>query len=541
MLIYIKQKLNKTEKQNNLYTFAVNFLIVIKMNKLKLAYIAILLASGGIANAGGILTNTNQNITFLRNPARDGAIGIDGVYSNPAGVAWMEKGLHLSFNIQSAYQTRTINSGLTVPSLEGTPYYQPYKMNGGDENGVKQFKGTASVPAVPSVQAALNYDKWGFQASFAIVGGGGKATFDQGLGSFESQVAMIPALLYKQGITSATETPGYSVKSYMYGRQYVFGLQAGATYKVNKYLSVYGGARFNYILNKYEGSITNISANINGNSENLYDYFGNQANSYKQMAFYYKMRATEMTDETQKTQYEKISQTYTAGAESALSAQTQFADKYVDCTQTGWGITPIIGVDFKWKNLNIGTRLEFTTKLNIQNNTKRDDTGLFTDGVNTPNDLPGIFAIGAQYSILPSLRVMASYHYYFDKDAHMANEKQKLLSANTHEYLAGIEYDINKIIQISAGAQRTKYGLGDGSFLNDLSFYTSNYSIGFGAGIQIMKHAKLNIAYFWTNYEKFDKTYNEDMTVGTTTVATVKTDQYTRTNKVFGVGMDIDL
>ena len=32
------------------------------------------------AYAGGILTNTNQSIDFLRNPARDGAIGLDGVY-----------------------------------------------------------------------------------------------------------------------------------------------------------------------------------------------------------------------------------------------------------------------------------------------------------------------------------------------------------------------------------------------------------------------------------------------------------------------------
>lgn len=42
--------------------------------------------------AGGLLTNTNQNVAFLRNPARDGAIGIDGVYSNPAGVAFCRTG-----------------------------------------------------------------------------------------------------------------------------------------------------------------------------------------------------------------------------------------------------------------------------------------------------------------------------------------------------------------------------------------------------------------------------------------------------------------
>ena len=57
------------------------------MNKLKLAVIAIVLSSNA-AFAGGILTNTNQSVSFLRNPARDAAIGLDGVYSNPAGVAF---------------------------------------------------------------------------------------------------------------------------------------------------------------------------------------------------------------------------------------------------------------------------------------------------------------------------------------------------------------------------------------------------------------------------------------------------------------------
>ena len=44
------------------------------------------------ANAGGIITNTNQSVSFLRNPAREAAIGIDGVYSNPAGVMFMNEG-----------------------------------------------------------------------------------------------------------------------------------------------------------------------------------------------------------------------------------------------------------------------------------------------------------------------------------------------------------------------------------------------------------------------------------------------------------------
>ena len=60
--------------------------------------------------AGGILTNTNQSVAFLRNPARDGAIAIDGVYSNPAGVAFLDEGTHLSINWQAAWQTRSIDT-----------------------------------------------------------------------------------------------------------------------------------------------------------------------------------------------------------------------------------------------------------------------------------------------------------------------------------------------------------------------------------------------------------------------------------------------
>ena len=222
-------------------------------------------------------------------------------------------------------------------------------------------------------------------------------------------------------------------------------------------------------------------------------------------------------------------------------AQPNFADRYLDCTQTGWGITPIIGLDVKYGKWNLGTRLEFTNHLNIENDTKVDDTGLFKDGVNTPNDLPGLFTIGGQYEILPSVRVMASYHYFFDKDAKMANDKQKYLSGNTQEYLAGAEWDITKGITISGGMQRTKYGLGDGKYLNDMSFVTNSYSYGFGAKIKVAKNASLNIAYFWTNYSHFKKEYTQTIAAGGSSISAQCTDDFTRTNKVLGVGLDIDL
>ena len=74
----------------------------------------ILLGLGAIlafsAQAGGMLTNTNQNVAFNRMMSREASIGIDGVYSNPAGVVFLADGAHLSINWQAAFQTRTVKN-----------------------------------------------------------------------------------------------------------------------------------------------------------------------------------------------------------------------------------------------------------------------------------------------------------------------------------------------------------------------------------------------------------------------------------------------
>lgn len=533
------------------------------------AFVALVMAATACpCQAGGLLTNTNQNVAFLRNPARDGVIAIDGVYSNPAGVAFLPNGLHISLNNQSAFQTRIINSGMSVPGLEGTPYYHPLSMNGGDENGVKQYKGEASAPIVPSFQVAWNHDKWGFQMGFALVGGGGKCTFNEGLGSFERQIALLPAVmqqtnqLYQQqygiDLGLGTDTPGYSVESYMHGQQYIFGLQLGATYKLNEHLAVYGGFRFNYILNKYKGSIQNISVNVGGAMENLHQFLGNKAAGLTEQAAQYQTQATTyaaMAEEAmaqgntqlaqqlgeaaqQLTQAAQLAQ---GGAQAMESTQEQVGDKRLECTQRGWAIAPIIGIDWKWEKLNIGARYEFPSQCNIQNDTKVDDTGLFADGVNTPGDIPALFTIGAQYELLSNLRLMAGYHLFFDKDADMADEKQKKLGGNTWEVNAGAEYDITDAITVSAGMQRTKYDLADGGYLTDMSFVTSSYSIGLGACVKVAKNIKVNVAYFWTNYETFDKAYEQEYSMGGQTITAHNTDSFTRTNKVFGVGVDFTL
>ena len=215
---------------------------------------AIAMVMSGELFAGGILTNTNTSVAFNRNFARDGVIAIDGVYSNPAGVSFMPQGWHLSFTNQSVKQTRTIKSGITVPAFQGTPFHHPFSLNGGDENGIKTFEGVATAPILPSFQLAHVGEDWTLQASFAMVGGGGKCTFNHGLASFERTISLLPAIIaqtnakYAQfpelagvGLGLGTTTPGYSVESYLHGQQYVFGVQLGASYKFNEHWAVYGG------------------------------------------------------------------------------------------------------------------------------------------------------------------------------------------------------------------------------------------------------------------------------------------------------------
>jgi regulator of extracellular matrix RemA (YlzA/DUF370 family) len=63
-----------------------------------------------IVMAGGIVTNTNQNATYIRMLARDASTSIDAVYFNPAGMVKLDDGFHLYLSNQSLFQKKTIEN-----------------------------------------------------------------------------------------------------------------------------------------------------------------------------------------------------------------------------------------------------------------------------------------------------------------------------------------------------------------------------------------------------------------------------------------------
>lgn len=480
--------------------------------------------------AGGLVTNTNQNAAFLRQLSQEAIIDITGLYMNPAGTAFLAPGSHFSFNIQNAKQSRDIET--TFPL---------FALNTSNPNATHAFEGDAYAPVIPSIQWSHNWEKWSINANFALGGGGGKCEFDKGLGSFEALYAgqlfqLVPAAVNAQlsqvlpgqlaaglqaaGVPepyasqlAATEThnsqlTGYSLNAYMKGRQYYFGLSLGATYKVMDNLAVFAGLRGVYATNNYNGYVQDITA------EYTYSY---DVPAKPELAF--------------------------PGTGGVGNGKQDLSDRSLSLNtdQTGFGLTPMLGIDWKInEHWNLAAKYEFKTRLRLENKTEMNDfaaaqaesnpvLGQFKDGSSIAADIPAFFTAGVQYSPISALRLQAGYHWYGDKSATQYGNKQDNIDGNTWEITAGVEYDLCKLITLSAGWQTTNYDLAD-AYMNDLSFVTNSQSWGAGLRVNVSEHWGIDLGFMQTKYE--------DREVKTPTAAGEKIDVYSRTNRVFGIGIN---
>ena len=474
------------------------------------------------AMAGGILTNTNQSISFLKNPARDAAIGLDGVYSNPAGVAFMPEGFHVAFNWQYAHQTRTITST--------NPVFALGKKNGG--LSTKEFEGVADAPIIPSLQGAYNKGNWSLQFNLSVPGGGGSCEFADGLGSFESVVGSIAHMLQPLG------AQGYDMDSYMKGRQYYYGIQLGAAYKIYPNLSVYGGLRLLYGDATYKAKISNIQVRTEAGYYDFADFLQYSSTTVNNgldlvnaaIAQYEAAGATAPAELVAK-------QAQLEGTrESLLQLQKYAQGVNLLCNQDGLGIAPVIGVDWKYKNFNFAAKYEFKTQIRMKNESTVNEASeiaavnRFRDGEKVNEDAPALLTVGAQWKPIDEVSLNLGWHHYFDKDASWYNNTQELLDHNTNEFLAGVEWDVTDRLNVSCGGQLTRYGLSD-RYMNDMSFVVNSYSIGLGFSYKVKDNVTLSAAYFQTNYDNYNR--NDYPTAGVS-------DSFTRTNRVLGVGCQLD-
>ena len=468
------------------------------MIKKQLISLALAGISTATAIAGGLLTNTNQNAAFLRQLSQEAVIDITGAYVNPAGVAFLKKGFHLSLNIQNAKQNRDI-----------TTTFPLFKSNISNPNPTHKFEGDAKAPVIPSFQAAYVADRWSVGACFALMGGGGKCEFDNGLGSFESLyssqiISGVNGALQAANMANHLSFGGYDMNAYVKGRQYFFGVTLGGTYKITNNLAAYVGLRGVIASCNYNGWVTDINAKLVATSP--------------------------------------VGEAYQQAVEQQINAQLEASSISLNADQTGFGVAPIIGIDWKINNhWNVAAKYEFRTHFCLKNKTEMNDyaamlaqqnpvLGQFADGSKIAADVPGFLTVGAMYSPIKELRINAGYHYFDDKNAVQYGDKQELVNGGTWEVLAGVEYDLCKWVTVSAGWQTTNYDLADGH-LSDLSFVTSSHSVGAGVRVNVTNRTSVDLGWMQTFYKTRD--------VVTPTPIGDKVDHYYRTNRVLGLGVNI--
>jgi long-subunit fatty acid transport protein len=210
-------------------------------------------------------------------------------------------------------------------------------------------------------------------------------------------------------------------------------------------------------------------------------------------------------------------------------------DYKLDCAQSGFGITPIIGLDWNLGKLNLAAKYEFRTKINLENEsnnsanltalaTQVPAVAVYADGAKVRSDIPAILTLGAMYQITDNVRAMGGFHYYWDKDAKGTPIKK---GDNTWEANLGIEWDVNDKVLLSLGGQRTQYGFDD-TDMQDTNFNISSSAICVGGAYKFTEKIKLNVGYMHSFYG------NHEFKNATGTAC-----DYTRKNDVVGASLDI--
>lgn len=455
------------------------------MKKLTFLIAFTMLASAVFSS--GLLTNTNQSAQFIRMMSRNASLGIDAVYFNPAGLTKLQNGWHFAFSNQTVFQTKTVDSKF------------PFLNDG-------YYEGKVTAPVFPTAFAVYKKDNWAFSMGFGPNGGGGAAEFDRGLPSFEIPISkVVPGLAGLKQISPNYDVTGYNADLYFQGSSIFWGIQLGATYKINDVFSVYGGVRYMPSVNAYKGTIKNIQLEVAGQMHPASDWLSQtsgEVNGISQQAagaanlFHggaeavqpiidnngggytlqqlegdgwitaseraqlegglkllgipqenidaMPMSTVQGTFKTAGDTYEATSQQLAGVATSLTETGDQLGDKEVDVEQTGAGITPIIGINISPnEDWNIGIKYEHKTYMTLKNKTKKDDLGLFPDGADVNSDVPGFLSVGVGFRGVEKLEVQFSYNMYFNKGVDWGNNIRSM----EHREMDGAAYDIGLGLQ----------------------------------------------------------------------------------------------
>lgn len=522
--------------------------------------------------AGGLVTNTNQSAQYIRLLSRNASTDVDAVYYNPAGLTKLAPGFHFGLNNQTIGQGRSVMTD--YPYLHGTP--------------ARDYIGKVSAPFFPSVYAVFNTKKVALSLGFNPIGGGGGATYDEGLAMIEMPISDLVPLLAAQGAQD------YKLETNFVGSSVFYGFQGNVSYKINDVLSIAVGARYVMARNTYQGKLENIQLNMGGTWLPASTVFTGIATQLGQVVAIPTQVAPIITGggggftlaQLEGAGY--ITAEQRAGIEAGLGAigvppanipvmtlnqisgaittatptlngkiaqatatSSLMQNQKADVLQTGSGITPIVGVNLSLGDkLDVAVKYEFVTKLRVINQTTSDfttgidpETGdpitMFPDGAETINDMPAMLAIGAEFRPIEKLMFTGSFNYYFDQAIDYDGSADKnidMIDKNFIEYAFGLEYGFTKSFRASLAYAGTKTGV-NLNYQDELSYSLNTNTFGGGFGIRITPMIDLNLGAIYTIYQEGEKSYSRPMTGSGLLIPLTET--YNKDTWVAAIGVDL--
>lgn len=458
--------------------------------KRKLLISSALISLTVLLYGGGIITNTNQSASWVRMPSRNATIGIDGVYYNPAGLSLLNDGFHLSLNNQTIFQSKDVKNNYQF--LTQTPF---------------TYKGEIKVPLFPDIYAVWKKNKLAVSFGFSPVGGGGGATYEDGLPSFEMGVSDLKPLLTNMGLT----TTQYSADINFEGTSAYLGYQLGLSYQLADLASFFVGARLITAKNTYNGYIRNIMINP------LHPLVNPTAAMISAPTF------------------------FTTIGQPVYAALT--SDIEVDAEQTATAVTPIIGLNLALnEKINIGVKYELKTTVDLKtkvNDNKAYPGFLEQDSV-VHGDMPAMISAGVDYKATPKLLTTLSLNYYFDKAVNYGKtlndlpvKNDKVIDKNFYEIGIGAEYSISEKFLVSVGYLRAITGVSK-QYQSDMDYSLSSNTIGGGIGYKVKDNIMINLGFDYVTYNEDQKTF--DHVLGAASIPVAET--YYKDTIIIALGLD---
>lgn len=442
--------------------------------KRKLLLVSVVVCGGYFVNvsAQGYLTDTRtSNAMQMRDPARQASVEVDAAVVNPAGTAFMNDGLHLSASGFASFQTIDTKT-----------------------DGGKYMSETKTTQWLPAVQLVYKKNKWAVSASFANEGGDGRHKTDHGspwTNTFiRNQIHAIPVFgelsehfntcsTYlrildvlsenKLGIDSRPEDELSGMANDIKTTEYNKTIRAGVSYRMTDKLSFYLGVKANYVSIKGSANLgIAVFRPSSGEYIGLQNYISLDKDAVSDINF----------DDDSKQEIQETITNINQMAEELGTVAENIG--YADYSVHGWGIAPVIGIDYKTGAFNFGAKYEFASHINNSSDCGASDF-----------NIPALLSLGGSWKCSDKLKFALGGNIVFSEDKTWFGQQE---SSVTWDVSASATYDITKKISISGGYTLGVPGL-DTPEINPFHFYDGNamHKLSFGAVWNVMEKLQVNV------------------------------------------------